>query len=183
MAFDFQALAQKGKYFHGGNNVGIDPDATIPTTTAKVALVNVASDGQESLIIDSIHFYLVSGTAAAGATLIYGVTVGKVASPPSANAANNLTWPTRGLISTSSRAFFQAAATVPATAVWVSANANFQLAAANIGQGSTEIKFAGTLIVPPGYGLHLGIFSAAGTTPKYGYGVRWGEQVLTLSTA
>lgn len=182
MSFDFQALAQKGKFFAGAGNVGISPSATVPTTTAPVGLVNTSADAGVSLIISRIHFWLVSGTPALGSTLILSPSVSKIVSPPTSNTANWVVAPTRGLVS-QNYGLFQATCTLPATAVWFSQGGSAIAASADIGQSQLiPSNIEGTIIIPPGYGLGIGVFSAAGTTPKFGISITWAEQVLTYQS-
>lgn len=180
--FDFAALAQKGKYFYGGCvATGFAPDASMPTTTAKVGLVNVNGDGGESLIIDSVNLSLLSGTPAFGQTIIYGVSVGKIVSPPTANGTGFTIAPTRGKLANSG-AYFQTTCTIPATAVWQNGPAASMTASADIGMGlGVQWDIGGKIIIPPGYAFHLGVFSAAGTTPKFNVSITWGEQLVTFA--
>lgn len=181
MAFDFAALNQKGKLFQGAHTVGLAPVTAIPTTTAVIALVNTNGDGGESLIIRSVSTFLVSGTPTASGTLLAGVSVGKIASLPTAHMSNSYSAPCRGRAS-ASNAFFQAS-TLPATAVWAPIQNFVMLAAATIGQGPYGARqmFDGEFIIPPGHAFHLAVFSGTGTTPLYGHGITWGEQIVTYS--
>lgn len=181
MAFDFAALSQKGKCFYGAHTVGLAPVTAIPTTTATIALVNTNGDGGESLIIKCVTVSLISGTPTASGTLLGGVSVGKIASLPTAHMTNTYSAPTRGK-QASSNAFFQAS-TLPATAIWMPIQNMVMLAAATVGQGpyGARQEFNGEFIVPPGYAFHLAVFSGTGTTPLFGYGIEWGEQIVTFS--
>jgi hypothetical protein len=180
MAFDFAALAQKGKLFYGGHTVGLAPVTAIPTTTATIALVNTNGDGGESLIIKSVSSYLVSGTPTASGSILCGVSVGKIASLPTAHMTNTYSAPTRGKVAPSN-AFFQAS-TLPATAVWMQLQNATMLAAATVGQGpyGAPADVNGAFIVPPGYAFHLAMFSGTGTTPLFGWSLVWGEAVVTF---
>jgi len=178
--FDFAALAQKGKLFYGGHTVGLAPATAIPTTTATIALVNTNGDGGESLVIKSVSNYVVSGTPTASGSILGGVSVGKIASLPTAHMTNSYSAPTRGKVAASG-AYFQAS-TIPATAVWMQLQNAVMLAAATVGQGpyGAPIDLAGMFIVPPGFAFHLAMFSGTGTTPLFGWSLVWGETLVTF---
>ncbi len=181
MAFDFAALCQKGKLFYGTHTAGLAPVTAIPTTTAAIALVNTNGDGGESLVIKQVSWGLISGTPTASATLLGGVSVGKIASLPTAHMSNSYSAPCRGRAA-ASNAFFQAS-TLPATAVWTQLGNAVMLAAATVGQGpyGAPLDLNGSIIVPPGHAFHLAVFSGTGTTPLFGFSLIWGEQVVTFS--
>jgi hypothetical protein len=82
-------LVRTGRMFKGGTGIianAIAPEQAIPTTTALIALFNGEPDGGRTYFIDHLAFSLLSGTAAAGASLFAAVSAGKIASPPSAMA-------------------------------------------------------------------------------------------------
>ena len=142
--------ARAGRRFHGGCGIianAIAPVQAIPTTTATLALYN--ANDTLALAIDRLAIWLASGTAAAGLTLLACVSPAKVATPVTANATGYSSGPTRAG-GPSSGAFWGTAVTLPAGAVWVPILSNFQLAAANVGQGDQAANLFGSLIVPPG---------------------------------
>lgn len=175
-------ITANGRRFGGGCQViasGIAPVSAIPTTTATLALYNTAEDGGKSIVLERINVCLGSGTAAAGATLFGAVSAGKPASVPSA-ASNYSSQCLNGRINNTSIARWATAVTMPSGSAWVALGSSFQLAAANVGQGTTIDEFVGKIIVPPGYALGLGILSGAGTSPLYTVSAVWSELELPL---
>jgi len=171
--------ASAGRRFMGGTQViasGIAPVSAIPTTTATLALFNTEPDGGKSLVIDQIGMFLGSGTAAAGATLLATVTVGKPTAPSAASNYSSQSCSGRG----TSIARWATALTIPAGSAWIQVSSSFQLATANVGQGDMPSGFLGGLVVPPGYALGLAILSGAGTTPLYSVSATWGELELDI---
>lgn len=168
-------LARAGRLFYGGTQLaanGIAPDATLPTTTVKCALYN-RTDSVNTLSIRHLHHFLISGTPAAGLTMWVCVSNGRIATPVAANVTGFGTGSSSGL--GQSLTYWGTAVTFPTGTIWHSLGSNFQLAAANIGQGDQPYNVYGGLLVPPGYALGFALFSAAGTTPLYGISARWGE--------
>jgi hypothetical protein len=123
-----------------------------------------------------------SGTAAAGASLLAAVSNGKLATPVSTMATGYGVGPASGLTKHKSAALFGAAVTMPANTVWDVLAANAQAAAANVGQGDGPYEVRGGIAIPPGYALGLSVLSGAGTTPLYGIGLRWAELEVDLET-
>ena len=179
-------MARSGSMYAGGNQIianGIAPVSAIPTTTATLALFNDEEPGGVSLVIDRLGFWLGSGTAAAGATLLATVSVSAIASLPTTNATGYGSASTSGSTRLT-KALWATAVTLPATTsranAWFQVVSSFQLAAANVGQGSDFTNFDGSLVVPPGYALGLAILSGAGTTPLYGISATWAELQVSL---
>lgn len=175
-------LSRAGRRFYGGNGIianGIAPVAAIPTTTATLALYNSADAGGPSLIIDRLGFWLGSGTAAAGATLMASVSTSVIGTAVTANATGYSTGSASGS-TRASKAFWGTAITLPAGAVWTQVTSTFQLAAANVGQGDSYCEFSGALVIRPKFALGLAILSGAGTTPLYGISASWTELPLTF---
>lgn len=171
-------LVRAGKLFHGGLQLaanGIAPDTALPTTTAKIALFNGEQDGGKAYFMDLLHFFLVSGTAAAGATLWACVSKGKLATAIGAMTAGFDVAPANGRTNTASAARWGAAVTLPAGTVWHSLGSTLQAAAANFGQGDQGYELRGGLCVPPGHAMGLAIITGAGTAPLYGVSARWAE--------
>lgn len=162
-------MTRAGRRFLGGNQIianGIAPVAAIPTTTATLALYNTNSE--RSLAIERIGFWLGSGTAAAGATLLATVSTNPIASPPSAMATGYGIQSASGR--ESSKCLWATGVTLPGTPTpaWFQVLSTFQLAAANVGQGDDSVDLEGMIVVPPLRALGLAILSGAGTTPLYG---------------
>jgi hypothetical protein len=171
-------LARSGRMFHGGLQLaanGIAPDTALPTTTAKLALYNSASDGGRILCIDHLHVFVVSGTPAAGLTLWVCISNGKLATAVGAMATGFGAGPTNGQAAAASFARWGTAVTLPAGTIWSSSGGSFQLAAANFGQSDQPFEVRGSLVIPPGYAMGVAILSGAGTTPLYGVSARWAE--------
>jgi hypothetical protein len=171
-------LARSGSLFLGGLQLaanGIAPDATLPTTTAKLVLYNGAEDNGKSLFIDHLHAFLTTGTAAAGMTLWVAVTNGKLGTPVTANTTGWSVGPANGRKAAASAAVWGTAATLPTGTIWHSVGGSFQTAAANFGMSDQPFELRGGICVPPGYGLAFAFLSGAGTTPLYGLGARWAE--------
>lgn len=169
--------ARAGLRFAGGNSIianGIAPVQVIPTTTGTLALYN--ADPNKVLFIDSISFWLGSGTAAAGATLF-----GAVSSAPIATAPTMATGYAVSSLSGSaqrSSAVFGTAVTIPVSPyapAWFAITSTQQAAAANVGQGDGYREYNGGIAVPPLRALAFGVFSGAGTSPLYGISVSWTE--------
>lgn len=176
-------LARSRRLFYGGTQLAanaVAPDTALPTTTIKLGLFNGEPDDGKCLVIDKIHHFLVSGTAAAGSTLWACISGSKLATPVTAMATgfNVQSASGRG----SSAAKFGTALTFPTGTVWHSLGSSFQLAAANIGQGDQPVEVRGGLVIPPGYALGLAIFSGAGTTPLYGHSLTWAEVESSVMT-
>jgi hypothetical protein len=179
-----QELSAAGRYFFGGNQViasGVAPVTAIPTTTGSANLYNAATDGLTCLVIDYIAGpWLGSGTAAAGATLFVGLSSAKMAGTiPVANMSNWTSVCANGAANRQTNALWDATATFTAAKTsWISVGSNFQLAAANVGQGGPAFIIHGGIVIPPGYALGIAALSAAGTSPLYGWSVGWAEVPL-----
>jgi hypothetical protein len=171
----YAELTRAGRRFIGGNNIianGIAPVQAIPTTTATLVLWNGESTGGKSYDIDVMGFWLGSGTAAAGATLMATVTTAALAAP---TAATGYTISSASGSAIASKARFATSQTIASGSAWVQVASSFQLAAANVGQGDQPVYVDGRFKVPPQYALGIVILSGAGTTPLYGVSVGWNE--------
>lgn len=176
---DRALLSAAGRRFYGGCQViasGIAPVAAIPTTTATLFLWNGEASGGASYVIEELNYALGSGTAAAGAALMVCVTNIAQTAP---SAASNYATQSCSDGSRASRAVWGTGVTV-ATGGWMIARSSFQLAAANVGQGSDPYTPNGALVIPPGYGLGIAILSGSGTTPLYSVSALWSELQLDL---
>lgn len=176
--------ARAGTRFAGGTQVianGIAPVAAIPTTTATLALYNTAEDGTGcSLYVDHIGFFLGSGTAAAGSTLLLGLSNGKVVAASIPAAASNYSSQCLSTIGKTAVARWGTAVTIPAGTAWFQSLSTFQLAAANVGQGDYAALPGVGIVVPPGYALGMAILSGSGTSPLYSVSASWLELPLDL---
>lgn len=169
--------ARAGLRFVGGNSIianGIAPVSAIPTTTATLALYN--PDPNVTLYVDSVSFWLGSGTAAAGATLFGCVSSAPIATPPT--MATGYAVSSASGSSKRSSAVLGTAVTIPTSPyapAWFAMGSSFQLAAANVGQGDGYREFNGGIAVPPLRALGMGILSGTGTSPLYGISLSWVE--------
>lgn len=173
--------ALAGFRFGGGCQViaeGIAPVSAIPTTTATLALFNPLTSGRV-LVVDWLSFFLGSGTAAAGATLL-ACSSGQVATAPS--AATSYESANLAGRSGSSVAVWGKALTIP-DGTWLGVQSTFQLAAANVGQGDGRANLGGAFIIGPGKALGLAVLSGAGTSPLYQISASWLELPLTAELA
>ena len=172
-------LTRSGRRYIGGNSIianGIAPVAAIPTTTATLALFNGEPTGGRSYAIERINFWLGSGTAAAGATLMVNPSTARLATAPTAMATGYAAQSASGS-ARASRALWATAQTFPAAPAnsWIGVVSTLQLAAANAGQGDGVVDLEGAIVIPPGYALGFAILSGAGTTPLYGISATWAE--------
>lgn len=181
-------VSASGRRFAGGTSIisnGIAPVTAIPTTTATLALFNLAQQGSGSvaLVIERLGFFLGSGTPTAGATMLACVSPRPIASPPTAMATGYALSSLSGTQTRLSKALWTTAVTLPTTPTspaWFQVTSTFQLAAANVGQGDIVSDFEGAIIVPPGHALGLAILSGTGTTPLYGVSAMWSELELEV---
>lgn len=170
-----QEQSRAGRRFFGGCQVianGINPVSAIPTTTATLALYNGEPDNGADLCVDRINFWLGSGTAAAGATLLITVA-GPIATTPTMASNYSVTSASRG--GKASKALLATSITLPGSPTWIGVLSTFQLAAANVGQGDGWAQLDGGLLVPPRYAMGIAILSGTGTSPLYGVSVQWSE--------
>ena len=177
-------LARAGRYFFGGNQIianGIAPVAAIPTTASAASMFNRNAAGGDSLLLDYINGpWLGSGTAAAGAVLLCGISSTIAAGTlPTAHLTG---WSARTAGGSATRqptssVWWDATATfTAASTIWFSVGQNFQLAAANVGQGAPNaIYLGGAIVVPPAYMVGFSILSGTGTSPLYGLSTGWAE--------
>lgn len=155
------------------------PITAMPTTTATWILYNGSTAGK-SYLIDSIGCFLASGTAAVGATLLAGVTLGQQqssGSPPSAFAStvvSNLS----GKSNDSGAVLANAWTIVGGTPAWHGVAAAGSLTATTtIGQGLIA-RVNGRYCIPPGFGLVMDVLSGTGTSALYGVYVTFDALVL-----
>jgi hypothetical protein len=173
-------LARAGRYVIGGNQIianGIGVSAAIPTTTPTLGLYN--GNLQDSLLLDWVTGpWLGSGTAAAGVTLLAGISTQTSAGTiPTANTTGWSSVVTSGSGTRRSAAWWNTGVTfIAASTSWFALTATQQLAAANVGQGSpSQIFLNGGIVIPPGFNIGFAFLTGAGTTPLYGLSMAWGE--------
>lgn len=178
-------LARQGRYWYGGNMVianGVAPVTAIPTTAGTFLFNGNTTD---SLVLDKIFGpWLGSGTAAAGATLLMGISTSiQAGTLPTAHLTGWGSKPAVGGTTRTSKAWWDATSTFTASTMqWVGVKSTQQLAAATPGQGDgVSVEMHGSVIVPPGYAVGFAVFSAAGTTPLYGWSCSWAELPITVA--
>lgn len=174
-------ITRSGRRFGGGNQIianGIAPVSAIPTTTATLALYNGEADGGRSYFVDSVSYWLGSGTPAAGGTLFVGLSQSKIAAAVAMATGYGVASQSAGGLS--SKATFGTAVTLTGTPAWIGAIPTQQLAAANVGQGQAADRLLnGGILIKPGYALGFAILSGAGTSPLYGISATWTEIEVT----
>jgi hypothetical protein len=175
-------LSRTSRRFVGGNQVianGFAPSTTIPTTTGNATLFNGEAAGGKIYALDYVNYWLGSGTAAAGATIMAGVTRGTITAP---TAATN--WSSIGLNpNATTKAIWATNPTLTVgglNPVWIGLTGSQQAAAANVGQGVNGQPLPWPFLIPPGYAIAFAVFSGAGTTPLYGISVSWAELEIDL---
>lgn len=156
---------------------GIAPKQAIPSLSPTLCLYN--GDSSQSYVVRYIHKWLASGTAAAGSTLLVALSPNALSPVPTQNATN-FKIQKLGPSSTSetSSALLASGVTLPNSPqapVWISICSDFQLAAANLGQGDAVTNLNGMIVIPPGYGMGIDIISGSGSSPLYGVTVVWDE--------
>lgn len=175
---EFLELARGGKRFSAALNAvanAVVPVVDVPTTTAGIHLFN--GEDKESLIIDSVAFFLASGTSGAGATLFVTVSNAKLAATQAANGTGFKTGSLSGSAK-ATRAYMVAAGTFLSTTAWVPVASNTQAAVATVGNGAVARVHG--LVVPPGFAIGFAIVSDTGTTAKYGVGCTYSQLELDL---
>lgn len=155
------------------------PVTAVPTTTATWAIWNGEPDGGKSYVILQAGFFLASGTAAVGASLIAAVSNIRHATQ-SAYASTVIH--SMGGGGKTTKAVLANAVTIAGTQPpWVQLAADGSLtAAATIGQGLVARDLGGLYLVRPGGVFALDVLSGTGTTALYGVSVIWAELELDL---
>lgn len=154
------------------------PITAYPTTTATWLLFNGEDDGGKCLFIDTVSFFLASGTSAVGGTVIAAVTkskqhnAGVLPGAYSGTVSGNLSGKAYGGKAVLANAW----TIVGGTPLWVPIGVlgSGEAATATIGLGAF-CKVEGGIMVPPQYGLALDLVSGVGTTALYGVAVTWDE--------
>jgi hypothetical protein len=143
---------------------GIAPVAALPTTAAQWTMWN--SDPYQAMVIDQLGVLLVSGTAAAGLTVLACLfqapaTVGAQATGMQITSSSNG--------GHGSKALFKSGVTLtqPTAPNWwpVAKSDSANTAVLSVAAENRDLR--GGLIVPPGQGLGICVLSGAGTTPLF----------------
>lgn len=174
-------MARAGRRFMGGSNIlanAIAPKQAMPTTSPTVVLFN--TDRSKVIQLDQVGFWLASGTAPVGATLIGALSPLPIASPVAAMATGYATQNCNPASSNASKALFGTSVTLPGAPVWQPLGSNMQSAGTTIGLGDGPIQLGGGILIPPGFGLGLDVLSGAGTSALYMLGLIWNELDLDL---
>lgn len=170
-------LARSGRRYAGviGNGATFKaPVVAVPTTTATWCLYNGYPDNGDWLFVDSLGFFLASGTVAVGGTLIVAVTNGPVATVPTAYASSVTGSLNGGATGSGTKALLANAVTIPASSVWHPVIGGDWAATTTIGLGLV-VQLHGGYAIPPKYGLAIDVLSGAGTTPLFGVSATWDE--------
>jgi len=175
-------MARSGLRFAGGIQTlanALAPVQVVPVAANNVlGFHNLAQSGNAvTLFFDFLSTFLASGTPAAGKTIL--VSVFRPEAVPNALAQYSAS-----SLSGANKSSFVRIGTVavPTGAIWHAVSSDFQLAAANIGQGDTPIDLGGRIAVPTGFCLGVAILSGAGTTPLYGVSAQWVEIDTDMAT-
>jgi hypothetical protein len=175
-------LTRAGRMFYGIHTAGVDPDVTIPTTTAKLCLANLEPDGGKCLILNQISVAVVAGTTVGtGIAIALAVSKGKLATLPAAAANTFVASSSRGTAG-GSNAVLGVGVTLPTGTTWSIVGAdNFATTAADVGKGIGPVELAGQIVVPPGHGLGIAALGATGTgSPKFAFSLSWAELQLDI---
>lgn len=170
-------MARAGRRFYvgwttaaAGGPTGRAPQTAIgTTTTATWMLWN--GDTASTYFLEGVSLMLLSGTAAAGGTLVYGITSAPIVAPTA--ATGYLTKNSNAASTRVSKAVFADNQTLGATynpsfsTPLVQAGGGVMTAAATIGQSILFSEGRGRIGIPPGYAIFFNYISGAGTTPLY----------------
>ncbi len=141
-----------------------------PSTTAGALLSNNFPASNPKFIVPlRISAALTGGTAAAGASIIAGVTPGPLATVLAAHGTGQTVGSTNGRTNPwAPNVWYNAAQTVPTMAAqYLIVGGEETTADATVGQGFGPYDVAGMFVVPAGgFGLALGVLSGAGTSPQ-----------------
>ena len=175
----YQERNRAGRLFRGvGGTSGVAPVTAVPTTAAAWALWN--QEFNRSLVIDTIDFFLLSGTPVIGGSIL------AIVSPITATLPTSATGSTVSSASMGtgySRAIFATGYTLPTPTNayrWATVSLTTQPGgAAGVG-GCFSANVNGGIIVPPRMVLGLTMLAGTGTSPLYIPGVTWTEAELDL---
>ena len=177
---DGTEMTRAGRRFMLGRSAavtGIAPIQSQATTVAQWAIWN--GDSNRSYVFDHIGAVLVSGTAGAGVFVdvclfTTPVTTGSSATGMTVASASNG--------GPSSRAIVTSTVTIatPASPTWYTVAKSDSSNTAVLSVAAINFDLRGRLIVPPGQGLGLVVYSGAGTSPLFAPTACWNEIELDL---
>lgn len=152
----------------------------LPTAAAASAVLYNA-DPNRSYIIDTVEFYLLSGTAVAGGAPIFMIAPITATLPTAASGSVVSNMSGSGL---TSKAIFGQGYTGPAPSgmqQWGLISVTAQLGVVGgVWSNTVSCDVRGGIIIPPGKAMYLLLLAGAGTTPLYVPGVTWTEAELDL---
>lgn len=174
-----QEQSRAGRRFTAlGYTTGLAPVQAVPTTAATWALYN--ADPNRSYVVDNLDFFLLSGTAVIGASMMYIVSP-ITATLPAASTGSVISNRSAGGLT--SKAIFANSYTLPTPAgnsQWGFVSITSQPGGIPGVGGCFSCDVRGGIIIPPGKCLGLAVFAGAGTTPLYIPSVTWYEAELDL---
>jgi len=176
-----QERTRSGRQFRGmGIAAGAAPVQALPTiATATHALWN--ADPNRSYIIDTVDFYILSGTGTAGGVPIFMIAPITATLPTAATGSLITSLSAGGL---QSKAVFAGAYTGPAplgNSQWALLSIIEQIGSApGVWANVTSCDVRGGVIIPPGKAMYLAFLSGTGSTPLYVPSVTWTEAELDL---
>lgn len=177
---DGTEMTRAGRRFWLGRSAavtGIAPVAAQATTTAQWVIWN--ADSSRSYVFDHLGTVLVSGTAAAGVL----VDACLFTSPVSTGAsATGMTVASASNGGPSSRAIVTSAVTIttPTAPVWYNIAKSDSANTAVLSVAAINYDLRGRIIVPPGQGLGIVVYSGAGSSPLFAPMACWSEIELDL---
>ena len=176
----FQERARSGRMYRAiGGTTGIAPVQAVPTAAGACwALWN--PDPNNSLIVDTVDFFLLSGTAVWGGAIL-GIVCPVTATLPGAATGSTIMNVSGG--GGQSKAIFASAYTTPTPVAqnqWFVLPMTSQPAGiAGVG-GCFSSAVRGSIIVPPNKILGLNFLAGVGTSPLYIPGVTYTEAQIDL---
>jgi len=173
-------MTRAGRRFFLGRNAavtGIAPVAAQVTTAAQWVIWN--ADSNKSYVIDHLGAVLVSGVAAAGAILDACLFQAPVSSGSSATGMSVASASNGG---PSSRAIVTTNVTItgPTAPVWFTVAKTDSTNTAVLSVSLVNYDLRGRIIIPPGQGLGLAVYSGTGTSPLFAPVACWNEIELDL---
>ena len=177
---DGQEMTRAGRRFFLGRSAsvtGIGPVQAQATTAAQWSIWN--ADSSRSYVFDHLGVVLVSGTAGAGIFVDAAIYTSPVVNGASAAGMTVASASNGG---PSSRAIITSAATIatPAAPVWYTVAKSDSANTAVLSVSAINYDLRGRLIVPPGQGLGIVVYSPAGSTPLFAPTACWSEVELDL---
>ena len=173
-------MTRAGRRFFLGRSAGVTgiaPVSSQATTAAQWAIWN--ADSSRSYVFDHIGAVLVSGTAAAGVL----VDACLFTTPASSGAsATGMTVSSASNGGPSSRAIVTSAVSIatPTAPNWYMVAKSDSTNTAVLSVAAVNYDLRGRLIVPPGQGLGIVVYSGAGSSPLFAPMACWFEVELDL---